>query len=111
MAEAVKQRMSPTAQIMLGLLIGLIVGYVVSTLDPETKTQITNIIRPFSQIFIRMIRMIIAPVIFTTVVAGIATMGDIKDLGRIGIKTLLYFEVITTPLALLIADIGLCLFR
>jgi aerobic C4-dicarboxylate transport protein len=47
--------------------------------------------------------MIIAPVIFTTVVAGIATMGDIKDLGRIGIKTLLYFEVITTPLALAIA--------
>jgi aerobic C4-dicarboxylate transport protein len=47
--------------------------------------------------------MIIAPVIFTTVVAGIATMGDIKELGRIGVKTLLYFEIITTPLALLIA--------
>ncbi|MBM3778428.1 MAG: C4-dicarboxylate transporter DctA, partial [Acidimicrobiia bacterium] len=54
---------------------------------------------------IRLIRMIIAPVIFCTVVSGIATMGDLKDLGRIGIKTILYFEVITTPLALIIAMI------
>ena len=49
------------------------------------------------------IRMIIAPVIFATVVAGIATMGDMKDLGRIGIRTLVYFEIVTTPLALVIA--------
>jgi aerobic C4-dicarboxylate transport protein len=59
--------------------------------------------KPLGDGFIKLIRMIIAPVIFATVVAGIATMGDIKDLGRIGIKTLLYFEVITTPLALGIA--------
>jgi aerobic C4-dicarboxylate transport protein len=59
--------------------------------------------KPFGDGFIKLIRMIIAPVIFTTVVAGIATMGDIKDLGRIGIKTLVYFEVVTTPLALVSA--------
>ena len=97
MAEpVVKQRMSPTAQIMLGLLIGLIVGYVVSTLDPETKTQITNIIRPFSQIFIRMIRMIIAPLLFGTLVVGIAGAGHFKDVGRLGLRAIIYFEIVTT---------------
>jgi aerobic C4-dicarboxylate transport protein len=59
--------------------------------------------KPLGDGFIKLIRMIIAPVIFSTVVAGIATMGDIKALGRIGIKTLLYFEVITTPFAFGIA--------
>jgi proton glutamate symport protein len=97
MAEpVVKQRMSPTAQIMLGLLIGLIVGYVVSTLDPETKTQITDIIRPFSQIFIRMIRMIIAPLLFGTLVVGIAGAGHFKDVGRLGLRAIIYFEIVTT---------------
>ncbi|HEX4912456.1 MAG TPA: cation:dicarboxylase symporter family transporter [Vicinamibacterales bacterium] len=97
MAEpVVKQRMSPTAQIMLGLLIGLIVGYVVSNLDPETKTQITNIIRPFSQIFIRMIRMIIAPLLFGTLVVGIAGAGHFKDVGRLGLRAIIYFEIVTT---------------
>jgi proton glutamate symport protein len=97
MAEpVVKQRMSPTAQIMLGLLIGLIVGYVVSTLDPETKTRITDIIRPFSQIFIRMIRMIIAPLLFGTLVVGIAGAGHFKDVGRLGLRAIIYFEIVTT---------------
>lgn len=98
MAEpvAVKQRMSPTAQIMLGLLIGLIVGYVVSNLDPETKAQINNIIRPFSQIFIRMIRMIIAPLLFGTLVVGIAGAGHFKDVGRLGLRAIIYFEIVTT---------------
>lgn len=97
MAEPVlKQRMSPTTQIMLGLLIGLIIGYVVSNLDPETKTQITNIIRPFSQIFIRMIRMIIAPLLFGTLVVGIAGAGHFKDVGRLGLRAIIYFEIVTT---------------
>ena len=91
-----KQRMSPTAQIMLGLVLGLIIGYVVSTLDPETKAQITNVIRPFSQIFIRMIRMIIAPLLFGTLVVGIAGAGHFKDVGRIGLRAIIYFEVATT---------------
>jgi proton glutamate symport protein len=81
---------------MLGLLLGLIVGYVVSNLDPETKTQITNIIRPFSQIFIRMIRMIIAPLLFGTLVVGIAGAGHFKDVGRLGLRAIIYFEIVTT---------------
>ena len=78
------------------VLTGIVLGVLVGVLRPEFGAAM----RPLGDGFIKLIRMIIAPVIFCTVVAGIATMGDIKDLGRIGIKTLLYFEVITTPLAL-----------
>ena len=81
------------------VLTGIVLGVLVGVLRPEFGAEM----RPLGDGFIKLIRMIIAPVIFCTVVAGIATMGDIKDLGRIGIKTLLYFEVITTPLALIIA--------
>ena len=82
---------------MIGLVVGLIVGYVISITDPK----IADIIRPFSQIFIRMIRMIIAPLLFGTLVAGIAGAGHFKDVGRMGLRAMIYFEVVTT-LALLI---------
>ena len=82
-------------QVLLGITVGVLLG----ALRPDLGAAM----KPLGDGFIKLIRMIIAPVIFTTVVAGIATMGDIKDLGRVGVKTLLYFEVITTPLALGIA--------
>jgi len=88
-------------QIMIGLAIGLVAGYWISTLDPETSKKLVDIIRPFSQIFIRMIRMIIAPLLFGTLVAGIAGAGHFKDVGRMGLRAIIYFEVVTT-LALLI---------
>ena len=59
-------------QIMIGLVVGLLVGWYISTFDDATATYYANIIRPFSQIFIRMIRMLIAPLLFGTLVAGIA---------------------------------------
>ena len=82
---------------MIGLVLGLIVGYIVSITDPG----LADIIRPFSLIFIRMIRMIIAPLLFGTLVAGIAGAGHFKDVGRMGLRAMIYFEVVTT-LALLI---------
>ena len=88
-------------QIMIGLAIGLIAGYVISTLDPATSAKIVAAIQPFSQIFIRMIRMIIAPLLFGTLVAGIAGAGHFKDVGRMGLRAIIYFEIVTT-LALLI---------
>ena len=94
---AAKPRVSPTTQILIGLVVGLIVGYIISITDPSWA----NIIRPFSQIFIRMIRMIIAPLLFGTLVAGIAGAGHFKDVGRMGLRAIIYFEVVTT-LALLI---------
>ena len=57
--------------------------------------------RPFAVIFLRMVKMIIAPLLFATLVVGIAGHGDIKSLGKIGLKTVIYFEVVTT-LALVI---------
>src|SRR5687767_9177627 len=91
-----KQRMSPTAQIMLGLVLGLIVGYVISTFDDATAARYAGYIRPFSQIFIRMIQMLIAPLLFGTLVAGIAGAGHFKDVGRMGLRAIIYFEVVTT---------------
>ena len=84
-------------QVLAGIALGVLVGY----LWPETGAAM----KPLGDGFIKLIRMIIAPVIFCTVVTGIATMGNVKDLGRIGVKTLLYFEVITTPIALVLAMI------
>lgn len=82
---------------MIGLVVGLIVGYVISITDKS----VADYIRPFSQIFIRMIRMIIAPLLFGTLVAGIAGAGHFKDVGRMGLRAIIYFEAVTT-LALLI---------
>ena len=82
-------------QVLAGIALGALLGYLRPDLGAAMK--------PLGDAFIKLIKMIIAPVIFCTVVAGIATMGNIRDLGRIGVKTLLYFEVITTPLALVIA--------
>ncbi len=83
------------AQVLVGILLGVLLG----VLRPDWAVAM----KPLGDGFIKLIRMIIAPIIFATVVSGIATMGDVKDLGRIGVKTLLYFEVITTPFCLGIA--------
>jgi proton glutamate symport protein len=91
MAER-KRGITLTQQIFIGLFVGVAVGAVVSNTDPAWA----NNIRPFSQIFIRMIKMIIAPLIFATLVAGIAGAGHFKVVGRMGLKALIYFEIVTT---------------
>lgn len=92
-----KPRISPTTQIMIGLVVGIIAGVLINNYNQ----QLVDAIRPFSQIFIRMIRMIIAPLLFGTLVAGIAGAGHFKDVGRMGLRAIIYFEIVTT-LALLI---------
>jgi len=89
--------LSLTKQILLGLVIGILVGWWVSVAHPDAAPYF----RPFSQLFLRMIKMIIAPLIFATLVAGIAGAGHLKTVGRIGLRAMIYFEVVTT-LALLI---------
>src|SRR4029453_1519029 len=84
-------------QIFIGLAIGIVAGWIVSTSHPEWAQYF----RPFSQLFLRMIKMIIAPLIFATLVAGIAGAGHVKVVGRMGFRALLYFEIVTT-LALII---------
>src|SRR3984885_13008537 len=75
-------------QVIVGILIGVILGAV----DPSAGEKM----KPLGDGFIKLIRMMIGPVIFCTVVTGIANIGDMKKLGRVGVKALLYFEVVTT---------------
>jgi proton glutamate symport protein len=67
-------------------------------------------VRPFSQLFLRMIKMIIAPLIFATLVAGIAGAGHVKAVGRMGVRAIIYFEIVTT-IALVIGLVAVNLTR
>jgi aerobic C4-dicarboxylate transport protein len=75
-------------QVLIAIVIGILVGHFYPDLGKALK--------PLGDGFIALIKMMIAPVIFCTVVHGIASMGDLKKLGRVGVKTLLYFEVVST---------------
>ena len=75
-------------QILAATLLGSLVGY----LWPQSADSL----RPLGDLFIRLVRMIVAPIIFCTVVHGIASVGEAKRVGRVAIKTLIYFEIVTT---------------
>jgi aerobic C4-dicarboxylate transport protein len=75
-------------QVLCAIAIGVLVGY----LAPKTGEQL----KPLGDAFVALIKMLIAPIIFCTVVHGIAGMEDMKKVGRVGLKALLYFEVMTT---------------
>ena len=77
-----------TQWIFVGMGVGLIIGW----LAPDFAVEL----KPFSTIFLRLIKSIVAPLIFATLVVGIAGHGDLKQVGRMGIKALVYFEVVTT---------------
>lgn len=79
--------------IFIALLLGVLVGH----FAPDFAVKM----RPFAEIFLRMVKMIIAPLLFATLVVGVAGHGDAKSLGKIGLKTIIYFEIVTT-LALII---------
>jgi len=79
---------SITQWIFIGMSIGLLVGW----LFPEIGMNL----RPLSIIFLRLIKSIIAPLIFATLVVGIASHGNLKEIGRIGVKSIVYFEIVTT---------------
>ena len=84
-------------QVLIGILAGVIVGHLWPTFAADLK--------PLGDAFIKLIKMIIGPVVFCTVVTGIAGMRDLKKVGRVGGKALLYFEVISS-LSLLIGLVG-----
>jgi proton glutamate symport protein len=95
-----------TQQIFVGLVLGIIAGAIVDRTHPEYAIYF----RPFSQIFLRLIKMIIAPLIFATLVAGIAGAGHFKVVGRMGLRALIYFEIVTT-LALVIGLVAVNIAR
>ncbi len=84
-------RLSLGWQIILGLLIGIGLGVIFA--DDKGFIKFAN---GLGSTFINMISMIVLPIVFSSLVVGIANMGDIKKLGRIGLKTLIYFEVLST---------------
>ncbi|MDO8835682.1 MAG: cation:dicarboxylase symporter family transporter, partial [Vicinamibacterales bacterium] len=77
-----------TTQIFIGLAVGVLVGHLWPSVGKEIK--------PLADAFLKMIKMIIAPVLFSTLVVGIAGTGDMKTMGRISLKAIIYFEVATT---------------
>jgi len=78
-------------QLWFQVLAAMVAGALLGVVQPELGTQMA----PLGDAFIRLVRMIIAPVIFCTVVHGVAAMNDMKRVGRVAIKALIYFEVIT----------------
>ena len=95
--------MRPTAllkTLYVQVLIGIVAGVLLGFAFPETGAAM----RPLGDGFIKLVKMLIAPIIFSTVVVGIAHMGAVKEVGRIGIRALLYFEMVST-MALLIGMI------
>src|SRR3954471_2420651 len=95
-----------TQQIFLGLAVGIAAGALVSNTHPEWARYFN----PFSQLFLRLIKMIIAPLIFGTLVAGIAGAGHVKAVGPMGLRAMIYFEVVTT-IALLIGLLSVKILR
>jgi proton glutamate symport protein len=89
---------SNTTQILIGLALGIAVGYLFPSSDVNHVhvAGFAEQIKPLADLFLRMIKMIIAPLLFSTLVVGIAGTGDIKTMGRIGLKAIIYFEVATT---------------
>ncbi len=78
-------------QILIGLILGIIVGAVFYG-NPNVATYL----QPIGDIFLRLIKMIVIPIVVSSLIVGVANVGDVKKLGKLGGKTILYFEIITT---------------
>lgn len=90
-------------QILIGLALGIAVGAIFFD-----NPAVVKYLQPIGDIFIRLIKMIVVPIVVASIVVGVAGVGDVKKLGRLGGKTILYFEIITTIaiiVGLLIANI------
>src|SRR5262245_61603774 len=77
-----------TFQVLVAISIGVILGIVA----PETAKAM----KPVGDTFVNLVKMVIGPVIFLTIVLGIGNMADLKKVGRVGGKAILYFEIVTT---------------
>jgi aerobic C4-dicarboxylate transport protein len=79
---------SLTTQVVIAIILGILVGQFFPKFGTDLKV--------LADIFIKLVKMVIAPIVFLTIVVGIAGMGDLKKVGRIGGKALLYFEIVST---------------
>lgn len=104
------KRLTLTTQIIIGLLLGIIVGewYRNTWPDPDQVKPFADNMQLLSDIFLRLIKMIIAPLVFSLLLTGIAKAGDFKTVGRIGLKTMIYFTgatIIALVLGLVIVNL------
>ena len=86
-----KLKISLATQILIGLILGIAVGAVF-----YGNANVQTYLQPIGDIFLNLIKMIVVPIIISTLIVGVAGTGDMKQLGRLGGKTLIYFEIITT---------------
>ncbi len=91
------KKMSMTTKILVGLILGVIVGFFFMGSPDIAETYI----KPFGTLFLNLIKMIIVPLVLSSLVVGTASVGDVTKLGRIGIKTIVYF-LVTTAIAVAI---------
>jgi Na+/H+-dicarboxylate symporter len=102
-----KKRLNLTSYIIFGLILGIIVGYVVNA-QMAKPTDFADAMSLITTMFLRLIKMIIAPLVFSTLVVGIARMGDVNEVGRVGGKALGWFiiaSVISLTLGLVMVNI------
>lgn len=99
-------------QILIALVLGITLGAILhnvpnvqlinifgfekTIVNPNVTWTINTILQPAGDLFIRLIKMIVVPIVLSSIVVGVAGIGDSKKLGRIGVKTIVYFEIITT---------------
>src|SRR5690349_22791010 len=91
------KKMPLHTRIFIGMLIGIVAGILVrkAGLDKDTVDSIVRFVKPIGDIFLRFIFMMIIPLILTALILGVAELGDVSKLGRIGFKTLKYSLVLT----------------
>src|SRR5438128_2320521 len=86
------QKNNLTLYILIAMVLGIITGYLINQFSAEsTRTVFSTNIKLLTTIFLRLVQMIIAPLVFSTLVVGIAKLGDLKTVGRVGGKSLLWF--------------------
>ena len=105
-----RRSLPPAAWILIGMVLGIVAGYMIFVSYPDKKsaTEIAGYVSIISDIFLRLIKMIIAPLVFSTLVVGIAHMGDAASVGRVFGKSLAWFitaSLVSLLLGLLLANV------
>jgi proton glutamate symport protein len=92
-------------QILIGLILGIAVGAVF-----YGNSNVVTFLQPIGDIFLRLIKMIVIPIVISSLIVGVSSVGDTKKLGKIGGKSILYFEIITT-IAILVGLLAANIFQ
>ena len=85
-----KKKMSLPMQILIALAAGIVVGLICSSIGKGGQAFTTNYLKPFGDIFVNLLKFIVVPVVLLSMIDGILSMGDMKKVGSVGIKT--YFK-------------------